>query len=87
VGDPPSYRWRTLVEVISLFVGMGCEPQEFPGEDVLPHADWQVHYLFNPVNGAIAVLPDIGSDDEVAPSVLAALERTLGVEVPWGPPH
>lgn len=74
--------WLTLRQVIALFVAMGAEPREFPGEDVAPGAAWTVRYLYNPENGAFVSLRDLEPDTLVAPAMLASWERVLRIELP-----
>lgn len=77
--------WRTIQEVIDLFVMMGCEPQEFPGTDVEPLADWTVNYLYSPDNDCFVSLVGYDRSDRAAPSTIEAWERALGVQIPWRP--
>jgi hypothetical protein len=74
--------WWTLRQVIDLFVAMGCEPQEFRGQDVVAGAKWQVRYLFNPATGTFVALRDLKPDSLISPSMLASWERALRIELP-----
>ncbi len=74
--------WLTLRQIIGLFVAMGCEPQEFPGEEVHAWADWHVYYLYNPETGGFVSLVGYEDDELIAPSTLESWERSLGMEVP-----
>ena len=74
--------WLTVRQVIDLFVAMGCEPQEFPGEDVTPLIDWTVYYLYSPINECFVSLVGFDPDDMIAPSTIEAWERALGVPIP-----
>ncbi|HXQ12156.1 MAG TPA: hypothetical protein VN805_14265 [Caulobacteraceae bacterium] len=73
----------TLRQIIDLFVAMGCEPQEFPGQDVSPLTTWEVYYLRAEDNPDCFVdLTGYDKDEPIAPSVLETWERTLGVQIP-----
>lgn len=84
MAQPVGAPWPTVRQVIDLFVAMGCEPQEFPGEDVVPGLDFQVYYLYSAQTDGIVSLTGFDLDERVAPSTLENWERALGVEVPWG---
>ncbi|HEY5072061.1 MAG TPA: hypothetical protein VII63_08520 [Caulobacteraceae bacterium] len=74
--------WLSVRKVIELFVAMGCEPQEFPGQDVAAFADWTVRYLYDRASDRFVDLSDFDLDDRVAPSTLETWERVLGVSIP-----
>lgn len=77
----------SLRRVIDILVAMGCEPQEFPGTDVLPGLDWTVHYIYSPETEGFISLEGYEMDDLVAPSTMDSWERALGTEIPRGPWH
>ena len=79
---PGGGSWMTLRQIISLFVGMGCAPQEFPGQDVVPFVDWQVYYLQSIDGVAFVDLTPYELDERIAPTVLETWERALGVTIP-----
>jgi len=79
--------WRTIQEVIELFVMMGCEPREFLETDVEPFSEWKINYLYSPDNDCFVSLVGYDPDDRAAPSTIEAWERALGMQVPWRPPN
>jgi hypothetical protein len=74
--------WMTLRRIIDLFVAMGCDPREYPGQEVEAFADWQVYYLYSPLNDCFVDLTGFDLDDHVAPTVVETWERALGVTIP-----
>ena len=74
----------TLRRIVSLFVGMGCVPQEFPGQPVVGGAKWDIYYLGSPDGYGFVDLTGYELDERIAPSVLEAWERVLGVNIPRG---
>ena len=71
-----------LRQVVDLFIAMGCEPQEFPGQDVFAGADWQIYYLYSPMNDCLVDLTGLDMDDLIASSTIETWERALGVSIP-----
>jgi len=70
--------------VVECFVLLGCEPREYPDEEVVPGEKWHVYYLYSPETEAFVSLVGYEMDELVAPSTLAAWERALGIQIPWG---
>ena len=77
----------TVQTVIDCFVMMGCEPREFPEQEVVAGEDWQIYYLYSPETEGFVSLTGYDLGDLVAPSTIAAWERALGVAIPWGNVH
>ncbi len=74
--------WLTVQQAVDLFVAMGCEPQEFPGESVKPFVPWTVYYLYSPENDSFVSLVGYDMDDQIAPSTIENWERALGILIP-----
>lgn len=84
---PASDGWLTVQKAIDCFVMMGCEPREHPEEEVVPGESWHVYYLYSPETEGFVSLTGYDLADLVAPSTIAAWERALGIEIPWGKSH
>lgn len=81
IGGKP---WFKLRELIDLFVAMGCQPQQFQGEEVEAFGSWVVCYLFNPETETFVIVEETDMDRHIAPTVLESWERTLCIEIPKG---
>ncbi|MBT9446113.1 MAG: hypothetical protein IV086_10480 [Hyphomonadaceae bacterium] len=80
---------KTVGELKTIFVMMGCELRELPGllvdEGGSPR---KISYLFNPENGAFVSLSDFSDDEEIPWGVVHGWERRLGIDpIPKGSPN
>ncbi len=72
----PFVRMPTISEVVSRLSPLGVTEGFEPGPGTV------YHYLTREVDGSrrIAILPDIGPEDRLAPSVLSSICRQLAVD-------
>jgi len=72
--------------VLSLFIQMGCELRTAEGPAISGEGDvLNFRYLYNPDNGAVVAILDLGDDEFVSSGEVAYWERRLGVSIPKPP--
>jgi hypothetical protein len=79
--------WLSVRKLIELFVGMGCELHEIPGQLVEPGVRRNIRYLYSPDANDFVSLRDLEDDDRLPPSEVENWERRLGMTIPKGPNH
>jgi hypothetical protein len=75
---PPAPRMPTLREVIDKAIAQGCKLVELKGQLVGPRGPVRARYLR--CGKVVYPLPNLPDDWQLAPTVLASMVRSLGIE-------
>ena len=76
-------RHRKVSEVLSLFIGMGCELRVTNAAVTLSNGEqFTVRYLVNPDRTAFVTIEDLNDGDSIFEEEIEYWERRLGVNIP-----
>jgi hypothetical protein len=76
--------WK-VGDAISVFLQMGCELRQLPGEIETPDGErMTVRFLFNAQTGGFVELIDLSDDDSVSLEEIEYWERRLSMDIPKG---
>jgi hypothetical protein len=76
--------WLKVGKLIELFVAMGCELHNLPGDIMGPDGTYKVRFLLNPITRTFVSLSDLDNDEMLPPSEIAYWERRLKMSIPKG---